>query len=272
MATTVNGSSVYGSTAQVRRVDLAGEEPAFPVPGVAGEDRLPGRQRRVGLVALGLLLTAGGAAVAGALALEGSGQVSVLVVAEPVPAGEVVEAADLREGLLAGSGVSAIAASDAAAVVGQAAAVDLLPGTLLTGDMVTDELAPGPGRALVGVAASQGQAPAGRLLPGVRVALVRTPPPGEGVTASVVTADGRVLGSQVDDASGLPVVTVDVPADAAVEASLAAAQAQLSVVVLPAGGDAVTLPEPPARAGAAGAAPRDAGATAGDDGAVVVTP
>lgn len=64
-----------------------------------------------------------------------------------------------------------------ATVVGTHAATSLLAGSLLTPEATTDQLLPGGGMSLVGVALDGNQVPAESLLPGDTVRVVDTPPP-----------------------------------------------------------------------------------------------
>src|SRR5205814_6002699 len=61
-------------------------------------------------------------------------------------------------------------------LVGKHAAADLFPGTLLTGDQLTDRAIPAPGEQLVGIELKPAQVPARALSPGDAVILVVVPP------------------------------------------------------------------------------------------------
>jgi hypothetical protein len=91
------------------------------------------RRRQLPLVVVGVLLVVGCALVFADISLRtGRGQ-EVLVVSEPVAAGQLVTAGDLRAvKLSATGGVASVPAGDEQAVVGQPAAVPLAAGSVLT--------------------------------------------------------------------------------------------------------------------------------------------
>jgi flagella basal body P-ring formation protein FlgA len=97
---------------------------------------LPTRQRRPGLVALAIALIVGLAALGMYLYQQAGAKTPVLVVAREVPAGHVVARADLTAVSVAGP-VTAVAAGHIDSVVGQTAAVDLLPNMLVQRSMLT---------------------------------------------------------------------------------------------------------------------------------------
>ena len=129
-------------------------------------------------------------------------------------------------------------------VVGRTAAVELRPGTLLTGEEVTDAVIPGAGEQVVGVAGRPGQLPARGLRSGDRVLVVPVPgdqarggaatpgdvgPVGEPVPARVV---------QVGPADADGTVTVDVVVGEALGLRVAAlaSTGRIALVLQPAGG------------------------------------
>ncbi len=197
-------------------------------------DRLParGRRQRDGLLAV--LIVLAGMVLAGVWAASGDPARRVLAVHRPVAAGQRLGPADLTVRSVAGSGLGLVAAADSARVVGQTAAVDLTPGTLLTAAMLTDRTTPGSGEALVGVPLRPGAFPA-ELAAGMRVQAVATVSDRpDGVSGPI--AEGRVLSVSVDDATATTVVSLVVPADRASALAEAAGAGQLSLVVLPPAG------------------------------------
>src|SRR5436305_9277177 len=86
-------------------------------------ERLPRsrRQRRPGMVAVGVVLIGGFATVAAGLVARSGHAVAVLAVARPVAAGQVLTVRDVRIAHISGSGVSALSASSLATVVGETA-------------------------------------------------------------------------------------------------------------------------------------------------------
>jgi hypothetical protein len=133
------------------------------------------RQRNVPWMVLGVILVIGGALVFAAVAVSLGGRQSVLAMAGPVPAGQVVRDADLVEVSMASDGgLRAIAASDRDTVVGQTAALDLIEGTLVTRDHLGAGSGPGEGKAVIGLALEPGQVPSSELAPGDRVDVLDT--------------------------------------------------------------------------------------------------
>ncbi len=88
------------------------------------------RERRPGYIALLVLLVVGLAAIGGWLYTTAGQKVAVVVVVRDVPVGQTVSRLDLSTAEVAGD-VTAIAGTRLDTAVGQRAAVELLPGTLL---------------------------------------------------------------------------------------------------------------------------------------------
>lgn len=116
------------------------------------------RSRRLLLVAVVLTVLAG---LAGVLAYRTvTDRVSVVGMARPVPAGQTIEAADLRElQLPADTGLATIAWAEVDRVVGLEASTDLAANTALSPDELTAVRPPGPGEAVVGLSLAPGRAP-----------------------------------------------------------------------------------------------------------------
>ena len=126
---------------------------------------LPTRQRRTGWTALGAVLVIGIGAAFGYLYSSAGSKEPVVVVTAPVAVGEVIARSDLSTVDVAGD-ITAIAGANLESVVGERAAVALLPGTLLQRSMVTDADPIPAGQVQVGVAVKGGQLPADGLVPG----------------------------------------------------------------------------------------------------------
>lgn len=192
---------------------------AVPGPGL-----VPGRRRRwrPARVWAGVVVMVVCAAVFVVAARGSDDRVSVLAVARPVQAGQVVGRADLSEVWLRGDRVPGVVpASDARQVVGRVAVVPLVPGALLSrGQVGEDARFPPAGRSLVAVLVKDGAAPSG-LAPGQRVAVVAGPTQalGRADTAAGPSAGTAGLVVSVKDAGpssgGGLVVTVLVDASAA---------------------------------------------------------
>ncbi|WP_233149945.1 SAF domain-containing protein, partial [Kineosporia sp. A_224] len=211
--------------------------------GGAGGERLPRppRRRNAGLAALAVLLVAGGAVVAGLLALRIDDRVDMLVARDDIAAGTRITADMLAVAPVATQGLALIPATEQASVVGQYAAVPIAKERLLDRGMLTGASVLRPGTVALGVAIAPGQAPGTPLEAGDLVAVYGTD--GEGsvlATDAVVQTVDLPEASTFGAASDVSVVTLVVPADAA--AKIAAAS----------GGGKVAL----ARVGRAGRSPR----------------
>jgi hypothetical protein len=192
-----------------------------------------GRRRQLPLVVVGVLLVVGCALVFADISLRtGRGQ-DVLVVAEPVAAGQLVTAGDLRAVKLSANGpVASVPAGDEQAVVGQPAAVALAAGSVLTRADVGAGAAVGAGFDVVAVALKPGAYPpdlaAGARVQVVPVAASSSSSSGSGSTAATGSGPlgATVLSVEAPSAtSGSPaVVSLEVArSDADEVASLAAA-------------------------------------------------
>ena len=144
--------------------------PVLAVPRVA-----PQRRWRPGLLWLGVALIAVGGLI-GWRVLTSIGTTSqYLAVSQTVQIGETLTADKLTAvRITADPALKPIPAAAIKSVLGQYAAVPLLPGTLLTTAQVTGERAPKPGDQLVGIGLTRDRLPAERITPGRKVLLVIT--------------------------------------------------------------------------------------------------
>ena len=192
---------------------------------------LPTRQRRPGWTALALTLVVAFGAVGAWLYSSAGAKTAVVVVVREVPAGHAIARADVSTVAVAGA-VTAIAGDNLDSVVGQTAAVHLLPDTLLQRSMVTAEPGLTGAQAQVGVAVRSGQIPADGLTPGqvvtvVELPAVDAPTPGE---ATVLVERAEVFAVREDPAqAGGTLLTVVVPTGraAAIAAASGAGRAAL---------------------------------------------
>jgi hypothetical protein len=198
---------------------------------------LPTRQRRSGYAALGVLLIAGLGAAFGYLYATAGQKVPVVVVTSSVSVGEVIERSDLSTVDVAGD-LTAIAGANLESVVGERAAVALLPNTVLQRSMVTDVDPTPPGMVQVGVAVKGGQIPADGLAPGDTVQVLRLPAAGgAGAPAvpEVVVAAATVYASLPDPVqAGATLLTLLVPAEGAAAVAGASGAGAASLVKVPA--------------------------------------
>jgi hypothetical protein len=198
---------------------------------------LPTRQRRTGWTALGGVLVIGIGAAFGYLYTSAGSKEPVVVVTASVAVGEVISRSDLSTVDVAGE-VTAIAGANLESVVGERAAVALLPGTLLQRSMVTDADPIPVGMAQVGVAVKGGQLPADGLVPGDRVQVLALPGQvGAGTPAApTVLVDAAVVFAALQDPvqPGTTLLTLVVPADVAPSIAAARATGVAAVVKVPA--------------------------------------
>jgi hypothetical protein len=181
------------------------------------------------LAAAAMLVVAGSA---GAYLLVATAGVTLpyLAVSHAVPFGTALADADLTVVYVnAGAGLSPIPAGERASVVGKHAAVDLVPGTLLTRAQLADVALPGAGQQLVGIALKPAQLPVRTLRAGDAVTLVVIPATtligGDRPAPldSPPTINATIAGSSASDTGG--VVRVDVAVAAADGPTVAAMSA-----------------------------------------------
>jgi hypothetical protein len=200
-------------------------------------ERLPKlrRPRRPALAAGGAMLVLLCGVASAALATAGEHRVKVLTLARDVQAGQVLSADDLRVAEISGSGVQALGAAGAASLVGETVTASLPAGTLLNPSMLTTAPVPGAGLQLVAVAVKPGGVPQ-QAVPGRDVSLVRVVTAADGRTGAVpavLVATARLVSVRTDPASGLQVLSVQVPATAAVAVAQASAAGAVVVTLLP---------------------------------------
>ncbi len=213
------------------------------------------RRRALPYVSLGAVLVIG-SVVAFAVTAVGLGdRTAVLAVARPVSAGQVIEAADLRQvSVAADEELGFVPAAEAGQVVGRTAAAPLTPGVLVTRLLLGAAAFPPPGKVVASVALKPGQYPQG-LPVGASVAVYLSNPttttgaaPGDATSTGtpligaetsggLVPLSATVLGlERAGDGQGGAVVTLLLPAEAG--ARLAAAPAAGLVLMQTApGGD-----------------------------------
>lgn len=205
--------------------------------GAVGGTPLPTRQRRPGYVALAVMLIALLSTGGAWLYVQAGQKTPVVVVAREVPAGHVIERSDLSTVSVAGA-ITAIGGQNLESVVGQTAAVRLLPGMLLQRSMVSSAGPLEAGTAAVGVALKSGQIPADGVDPGDTVAVLQVPTAaaaaaraGDGADAQVLVERASVFSARPDPATaGGTLVTVLVPADDYVAVAAASGSGQVALV------------------------------------------
>ena len=200
------------------------------------------RRRNGPLAAAGVLLVAG-CALAFTLAwLRAGDRLPVLAVAHPVAAGQVLTAADLQVVRVSvGGPVTLVPASQEPDVAGHAASTALPAGSLLAaGDIGAPP--PAAGQAVLGVAVKPGQYPPD-LAAGDTVDVLALPGgpaggPGPGGSGQVALPAGQAVVVSVTPqaAPGQTVVEIRVSQDAMPQVAAAAADGQIDLAAVPAGG------------------------------------
>jgi hypothetical protein len=135
---------------------------------------LPTTNRPKGYAALAVMLIVGLGVLGYWFYAQAGAKVPVLMAARDIPAGHVITRSDLKTVRVAG-GVTAVAANHLSEVVGQTAAVQILPQTPVQLAMVTSRSSLSLTQALVGVAEAPGQVPSSGLVPGDQVEVLQLP-------------------------------------------------------------------------------------------------
>lgn len=179
------------------------------------------RRRRPKQMAAGIAIVAV-AGLGGATLFTSLGDAdSVITVAQPVPRGQVITEGDLAVTQLAeGSGLDTVSADQLDSILGQRAAADLSPGTVLVPDAVTSATVPVGDASLVPIAVPRTKLPLEPLQPGDTLQVVLTPAEGAKVPDEPATL--AVTVSSVGEPDANDVVVLDVLIDSAKAALLAA--------------------------------------------------
>jgi hypothetical protein len=210
-----------------------------PRPKSLGHD-LPQVQRRYGQWAGTVLFVVMAVLLAGWFWQQKSDRDEVLAIAEPVAAGSVIEADDLKVVAVAGV-TSTISSKDAASVVGSTAAVGLVEGQILAPDMVTSKPLPGPGERVVGLQLDATRAPIG-LVPGDVVVVLAVPPAGDPSSPAelddptVLAQKATVASAEVLEGAGTRLALV-IPESVAERVTAYVAAGRVALVQAPTGGD-----------------------------------
>ncbi|RBQ17166.1 hypothetical protein DP939_27225 [Spongiactinospora rosea] len=136
---------------------------------------VPPRERRPALAAVAVLLILGGALATTLLVMRSGDRVSAIRISQQVGAGQAIPISAMEEVQIANTGIGYVAWVHRQQVTKTFAKVTLLPGTLLTEQMVvtaSQEL--GPGKARVGLSLKAGQLPSG-VKAGDRVQIIHVP-------------------------------------------------------------------------------------------------
>lgn len=210
-----------------------------------GPTRRPRRHRQLPLVIVGVLLVLGCALAFVDASLHLGSREEVLVVAQPVAAGQVLTVSDLRVARVStGSSLDVVLSGREGTVVGRRAAVPLLAGSLLTSSEVGAVPPVGSGSDVVAVGLKTGAYPP-ELAPGDRVQVVPVASGASGVPGGTSTGSvtrGSPVGATVLSIDAAPpgsatptVLSLQVPASDADEVASLAAAGQASLVEVGAG-------------------------------------
>jgi hypothetical protein len=160
-------------------------------PGLQGT-ALPTRTRPKGYAALAVALIIGLGALGYHFYTTAGAKVSVVVAVKDIPVGHTIDRSDLRTTEVSG-GVTAVGGGNLSSLIGQHAAVEILPNTLVQRAMVTNGSTVHSGQSLVGVAADPGQIPSSGLAPGDKVEVLQLPQKGTSGGSSGSAATQAVL-------------------------------------------------------------------------------
>ena len=201
------------------------------------------RPRNWPRVAAVLLLTLGLGLLGAKVYVTRGQRQPVLAVARAVPAGRVIQDADLRDARIGvDASVATVPAGGRATVVGRPAAVELVPGALLSPAQVGSGPGLEPGQAVVAVNLKGSQLPAKNLRPGDQVTVVATgaaagpaagaaASPGQDPRGAVLVPVARVYGVEPSKSADATVVSVIVGEKEAPVVAGAAAVNQVSLVL-----------------------------------------
>jgi Flp pilus assembly protein CpaB len=217
------------SAAQVRSTP-PGTSPPTPAPLAVLGERRPGP--RLALAALLVIAAAIGAVV---VYQRATAHDNVLVIARPVPYGQVIANEDLKVARVSGTGVSKIEASRRSEVVGRRARATLGEGTVLANSMLIHGPAVGAGESVAPASLRPGTFPAG-LQPGDRVRVVRLPASGSSQPAeprALTTATVLSVASPKERVgTANTAVSLIVPSETADAVAAAGAAGQISLVLV----------------------------------------
>jgi hypothetical protein len=193
----------------------------------AARPRPAARRRQLPLMVVGVLLVIGGALAFADASLHLGSREEVLVVSEPLAAGQVITSSDLETVRVStGSGLQVVPAGDEASVVGSSVAVPLVAGALLTRAEVGSTAPVASGSDVVAVGLKAGQYPPD-LAPGDRVQVVPVTSPssssltptGTPVSATVLAVDVASVASDSPTVFSLQVSRSDADEVAALAAA-----------------------------------------------------
>ena len=191
------------------------------------------------MMALAVTMAGAGVLISAAVYQRADHQVAAVMVAAAVPAGGVINAADLgTTSVTVGGGIQLIPASQLHQVSGEIAAVALRPSTLLAPADLTTAQPPGPGQVLVPAAAKPSMLPASGLSSGDQVLLLATPgdqgePSSQAGSQSLTAPVAAVIEAvdNVPDEYGFDVVDLLVPSASGPAVAAQVSTGQFALVI-----------------------------------------
>ncbi|GAA4568165.1 hypothetical protein [Planotetraspora kaengkrachanensis] len=230
---------------------LADQTPSKPSRSGRGLPTAP-RDRKPGLAALAVLLIVGGALLTVTLVLRSGDRVAAIEISQRVGAGQPIPISAMKEVQIAQDGPAFVYWSAAEEMTRYYAAVDLMPGTLLNQNMISEDSAElVPGKAVVGLSLKPNQMPP-NLQAGQRVQVVYVPGD-NGDGSSRLLARSALVNSVRggDSATGSANVTVSVVVNDSISPQVVgyAASGRIALAYLPgakpsAQSDPATAPTP----------------------------
>lgn len=192
------------------------------------------RRRRPRLWVASILLVTVGSLLMGSVVMMVQDTVPVVATSMSVARGEPITEEHLSiVQVHPEPGLVTVPASQRDELIGQVAITDIPTGQLINPDALGEQLIPGDGQALVGVAVTPPQRPAGEITPGTVVQLVSTPRSGDDPPESepLVSVEGTVVSVSSSADTNLTVVDVSVPADAAELLAALSATGRVALIV-----------------------------------------
>ncbi|MFI6321604.1 SAF domain-containing protein [Nonomuraea sp. NPDC050556] len=204
---------------------------AKPAPQPPPARPLPGKRRPL-MLAASVAVIALGAVGAWEVYGVATHQTPVLVMANDIPLGQVLQQQDLRTVAMGmDPSVQSFTAGQRSMVIGKRAAVDLRAGSLLAPSQITDSLVPAPGQVVVPVAVRVSQLPARGIQPGDRVVATVVLTDAQGQQARPADHPAQVDRVGQADADGLMVVDLLVPATDGTSLARQAASGKVALVL-----------------------------------------
>jgi hypothetical protein len=238
-------------TSQPTTTNNTGAHGLGPGLGAAAAQRLPvpPRERKPALAALAVILILGGALVSAYLVMASGQRVNAVSISQPVAAGQLIPDSALKQVQIGNTGIQFINWTERTKITRSYAAVNLVPGTLLTNGMLAADTDAAKGRVIIGLELKPSQVPAGGLSLGDKVALYAVGAAGQGgiKPGTILAADALVQyvsysGDRRSSSSDNSLVSVAVLPDEAPALSQAASAGSVAVALVPAG-TVVTIPQ-----------------------------